>query len=270
MPGSDTPPGVDTGPPGESVHLTFGPDPLPLGEERTVCITVDAGNEVARQVRGIRTHLPTGSHHMIVYRTTGPLSATPTPCQPFADGASAVFIAETVNASIEYPTDAALVFTPHQRIRIEIHEVNYTGEPIDIHAEVDFDFYPLDETERMPVQFLFTGVMGLFLPARTTTEVHSFHGVPDGARIFGLTSHTHGLGVYSTIHRGTSEDDFTEMLHEADDWANPPLDRFDPPLTLSSTEGLRLSCEYDNTRDEDVGFGLDFADEMCFLWAYYY
>lgn len=269
-PGTDAPATVDAGPPGESAHLTFGPDPLPIGAERTVCITVDAGNAVPRQVRGIRTHLPTGSHHMIVYRTSRPLSSTPTPCSPFADGASAVFIAETVNASIEYPADAALEFSANQHVRIEIHEVNYTGEPIDIRAEVDFDFYPLDEVARMPVQFLFTGDMALFLPARTTTEVHSFHFVPDGARIFGLTSHTHGLGVYATIHRATSADDFTDMLHEADDWANPPLDRFDPPLTLEATEGLRLSCEYDNTRDEDVGFGLDFEDEMCFLWAYYY
>lgn len=162
-PGTDTPATVDAGPLGESVHLAFGPDPLPLGEERTVCITVDAGNPVPRQVRGIRTHLPTGSHHMIVYRTTRALSATPTPCSPFADGASAVFIAETVNASIEYPADAALEFTANQHVRIEIHEVNYTGEPIDIHAEVDFDFHPLDETVRTPVQFLFTDGRGAFL-----------------------------------------------------------------------------------------------------------
>ncbi len=269
-PGTDAPPGTDAGPPGESARLAFGPDPLAVGAERTVCITLDAGNEVARQVRAIRTHLPTGSHHMIVYRTDDAVNTTPTPCFPFADGGRAVFIAETIEASITYPADAALAFEANQHVRIEIHEVNYTGEPIDVRAEVNFDFYPIDGTERMPVQFLFTGDMALNLPARMTTTVESFHFVPDGARIFGLTSHTHGLGTYATIHRATSESTFTDLLHEADDWANPPLDAFDPPLTLEPSEGLRLSCEYNNTRDEDVGFGLDFEDEMCFLWAYYY
>lgn len=273
-PGRDAP-GLDawTAPdagPVESDTLTFGPDPLPVGAERTVCIVLDAGNDVARQVRAIRTHLPEGSHHMIVYLTSAPVDPTPTPCFPFAEGGSAVFIAETVDAYLRYPAEAALAFQANQHVRIEVHEVNYRDTPIDVTASVTFEYDPLGVPTVAPVQFLFTGDMSLFLPARTSTTATSFHFVPDGARIFGLTSHTHSLGVYASIHRATSETAYTTLLHEADDWANPRLDLFDPPLVLDPSEGLRLSCEYDNTSDSDVSFGLDFADEMCFLWAYYY
>lgn len=270
-PGTDAGPPVDAGPNPDFATVGFGPDPLAPGQERTVCVIVDAGNELARQVRAIRTHLPIGSHHMIVYRTSEPVRETPYPCFPFADGGEAIFIAETVEAELVYPADAALAFGAHQHIRLEIHEVNYTEAPIDVTSSVTFDFYPVDAPARDEVQFLFTGNMSLSLPPRQETTVTSFHSVPNGARIFGLTSHTHSLGTFAAIHRARSEGDFdSPALHEATEWAEPPLDTFEPPLVLGNDEGLRLTCTYYNDRSESVGFGLDFEDEMCFLWAYWY
>lgn len=267
----DSGPRPDAGPNADFATIDFGPHPLAVGAERTVCVILAAGNEVARQVRAIRTHLPVGSHHMILYRTSMPVRETPYPCFPFADGGEAIFIAETVEAELVYPADAALAFGPDQHVRLEIHQVNYTPEPIDVTASVTFDFYPVDEPPHSPVQFLFTGDMSLTLPARETTTVHSWHAVPEGSRIFALTSHTHGLGTYAAIHRARSVTDFDEPpLHESTEWAEPPLDTFAKPLELSASEGLRLTCEYFNDRETTVRFGLDFEDEMCFLWAYWY
>lgn len=269
--GTDAPARPDAPvPPTDTVTLSFGPHPLAIGDERTVCIVLDAGNDVERQVRTIRTHLPEGSHHMIVYRTDEPVRTTPVSCFPFADGGQAVFIAETREAELTYPPDAALTFEPHQHVKLEIHEVNYVGEPLDVTADVTFDYYEDDGTTRSPVQFLFTGNMALALPAHEVTTVESFHAAPSDARIFGITSHTHSLGTHASIHRGTSASDYTDVLHESNDWANPALDTFEPPLELGAGEGLRLECTFDNTTDAQVNFGLDFADEMCFLWAYYY
>lgn len=251
--------------------LGFGPHPISPGEERTVCVTLDAGNATARQVRAIRTHLPQGSHHMIVYRSEQPLNATPTPCFPFADGADAIFIAESVEGELVYPDDAALAFDAHQHVRLEIHEVNYYADDIDITASVEFEFLPVDAPARTPVQFLFTGDMGISLPPHQTTTITSFHTVPEGARVFALTSHTHSLGTYASIHDATSSSDTTgELLHESTSWAEPPLSTFAPPRVLAPGRGLRLTCTYENTRSETVGFGLGFEDEMCFLWAYWY
>jgi hypothetical protein len=265
----ERPIGGDGATSGDVATVSFGPHPTAVGLERTVCVVVDAGNAVARQVRAIRTSLPTGSHHLIVYRSGEPLRDEPTPCFPFADGAEAIFIAETVDAALTYPEDAGLAFDAHQHIRLEIHEVNYTGGPIDITASVSFDFYPLEEPARDEVRFLFTGNTSLDLPPRTTTEVTSFHSVPDGARIFALTSHTHSLGTYASIEIAGGELGAGELVHEATNWAEPPLDLFSPPRVIDPN-GLRLTCRFYNDREERVAFGLDFDDEMCFLWAYYY
>lgn len=268
---TDAGPPRDAGPPGPTASLTAGPYRLEPGDERTECVVLELDNATPRTVRAIRTTLTQGSHHMIIYRTDQPVMTTPTPCFPFADGGSALYIAESPMDELVFPEGAGLEFAARQHIRIEVHQVNYYGMPIDVSGSVEFEFYDEGVTGLSPVQLLFTGDMGISIPARAMGyEITSFFTVPSGARIFGLTSHTHSLGTLSTIHRARSETDLVEQLHQSDSWADPPLDVFSPPLTMASGEGLRLLCRYDNPGATPVGFGLGFEDEMCFLWAYYY
>lgn len=258
-------------PSADRATVSYGPERLEPGEEQTVCIVVDAGNEAERYVRAIRTTLPRGSHHMILYRTTEGLRPRPQSCIPFASGGDAMFIAETPEAELLFPSEAGLVFEAHQHVRIEVHAVNYVGEPIDVSASATFEFYPVDSPPSTEVHLLFTGDMSLSLPPHLETTVHSFHRPDPGARIFAITSHTHSLGTYASIEDAVSVSDTTgTLLHESRDWAEPPLDLFDPPLVIGEDRGLRLTCTYRNDTDDYVGFGLDFEDEMCFLWAYWY
>jgi hypothetical protein len=87
-------------------------------------------------------------------------------------------------------------------------------------------------------------------------------------RVFAITSHTHSLGVRSTIEHMASGSPM--LLHESLDWAEPPLTQLDPPLVFTGSESLRLRCEYQNDTNRDVMFGTAFEDEMCFMWVYYY
>lgn len=264
------PPASDAGgPPPETLTLEVTPHTLAVGDERTICFVLDAGNDVPRQVRAIRASLPVGSHHMIVYRTTEDVATAPFPCSSFETG-TAILGVQTATAELVYPDEAALELSAHQHIRLEIHEINYTPAPIDVSAAVSFELYPLDGASRAPVRYLFTGNPVLYLPAHMETAVASFHDAPPGAHFIGMASHTHALGVRATIHRATSDTEYTELLHTSTDWAHPPFDTFEPALVLAPGEGLRLECVFDNTTDRTVTFGLDFADEMCFLGAYYY
>ena len=89
--------------------------------------------------------------------------------------------------------------------------------------------------------------------------------------VFALTSHTHSLGVDSTIERVASESaPSTTPIHESLSWSEPPLTLFTPPLNFTGTDGLRLTCKYMNTTDQTVHFGTAFHDEMCFMWVYFY
>ena len=48
------------------------------------------------------------------------------------------------------------------------------------------------------------------------------------------------------------------------------MDQYEPPLVFTGSDGVRLRCEFNNTTDRLVTFGTRFADEMCFMWLYYY
>ena len=253
----------------ETRSITAGPFTVASGAERTQCVSFDVGNEGPMFVRAIRTHLTPGSHHMIVYRLDEPPDPTPRTCGSFSHGvADSIFIAQREEAGIEYPAGTGLRIDAHQTIGLEMHYINYVSdEPIDISGTVELDLVPADGAIE-DMHLLFDGDLSLSIPARSGHTTTSFHTIPSGARIFALTSHTHQLGVRATIHRGRSETDLGELLHESTSWAEPPLDTFDPMVVLDPGEGLVLTCEYYNPTDAEVGFGIGFDDEMCFLWAH--
>lgn len=60
-----------------------------------------------------------------------------------------------------------------------------------------------------------------------------------------------------------------EPAYESRSWADPPLVRFDEPLHVEDPTGLRLTCEWRNTTDGWVAFGLRATDEMCFGFGWY-
>ena len=206
---------------------------------------------------------------MIVYHLDEAPDSTPEPCGAFQHGvAASLFIAQQPEASLVYPEGAGLPVDAHQTIGLEIHYINYFGgDPIDVMGSVDLDLIEPDPSYGT-VDLVFTGDLDLRIPAHGASTETSMHFIPPDARLFGLTSHTHQWGVLTTIHRGRSVSMPEELLHTSTNWAEPPLDIFDPPLTFAADEGLILTCEFENLSDSVVRFGVDFNDEMCFLWAY--
>lgn len=266
--GADTAVGDDAGPVGIRA-VSMGPIVIPPGVERTECVKLPLDNQQPAMIRSIRTELGTGSHHMIITRASGSPEPNPRPCNAFGVAGDTLFIAEKPEADLRYPAGAGLRVEAQALIGIEIHYINVSDAEIELTGTVEFELAPVDSGLR-EVALLFTGDLALTLPPMTPTTVHSFHGVPSGAEIFGLTSHTHQYGTYAAIRRASSPGDMSgELLHEALVWSEPPLDTFDPPLVLEANEGLMLTCEYFNTTDQTVNFGTSAYDEMCFLWAHY-
>lgn len=246
----------------------IGPIRVAPGDEETVCMAVALDNDVAGSIVAIHSHLTEGSHHMIVSRADEVSPTTPTPCQPFALGISrTIFIAQQREAELVYPAGSGLRIDAHQPIRMELHYVNYVAEsPIDIAGSVDFDIVT-DDGELRQVQLLFTGELSFELPPREETIISSTHVLPEGASLFAITSHTHQLGIEATID--VVNGDGTTRIHTSDRWEDPPLDVFDPPMTVRFDDSLALRCVFQNTSDRTVRFGEEFDSEMCFLWAYY-
>ena len=179
----------------------------------------------------------------------------------------------------------ACVPDPEDGATFNVQVVNAQATPVAGPAEIqcggEVTFDTVDASDSYAAaELLFSGTLAIQIPPRTSptapTQVHHVTRAPQGARVFALTSHTHHLGILTTVNHadlggatgGTVRD--LRELHRSTNWAEPPLTTFDPPLTFAPSEGLHLACSYVNPTDRAVNFGLSANDEMCFLWAYYY
>ncbi len=259
----------------ETRALTIGPITVPAGGEQTVCVVLDLGNELPRMVRSVTTSLSEGTHHVIISRVDGALSPEPTPCGAFAGGGvgpdtEVLFIAQQPEAVLAYPAGAGLPVIAHQAIHLEMHYFNAQGAgDLEISGTVELALAPDDGVTLRPVELLFTGDLGLDLPAGEQVTVTGAFDLPDGVELFGTTAHTHQWGRRATVEliEGDGDPD-PELLHDSSDWAERPLAVFEP-VRIYGAHRLRLTCNFDNQSGADVGFGLGANDEMCFLWAHY-
>jgi hypothetical protein len=268
-------------------RVAIGPIMLDPGQERTVCIVRRMGNTTPQLIRRVTANLGEASHHMIIYRVPDRVERlAPYPCQPFSAAhdntatSGPVMIAQQPDARLELPAGVGLPTVADQFIQLEFHTLNTTSAPIESRGEVTFDTVDASDAYAA-AELLFSGTLSIQIPPRTPptapVQVHHVTRVPDDARVFALTSHTHHLGILATVSQsgpggmGGMVRDFRE-LHRSTNWAEPPLTTFDPPLTFTpmSGEALHLVCSYVNPTDRAVNFGLSANDEMCFLWAYYY
>lgn len=247
------------------------------GAEQHVCVIVEVPNQNAVWVDQVRATLSGGSHHLIVDRQAQgtALQLEPRSCSPtMASDGTRLMIAQQAETSITLPSGAALSIEPHQILFLQLHYFNSGSAVRDVTGTVELTV--ADPSGATPTAALsqFTGTIDINLKPNSPGQAqYFFRPTPStGTRhVFALTSHTHHLGVRSTIERVASETaPPTTPIHESTNWDEPPLTMFDPPLPFDGSDGLRLVCNYENTTSQTVFFGTGVDSEMCFMWVYYF
>jgi hypothetical protein len=266
---------------GESFSVTFDPVTVPGGEEDTKCVVKKLSNPNAIHVGQIHNELGPGSHHLIVYRTNDTEEITePFDCQPFADlldpaKGTPLMITQKADDLLVLPPGVAFAVDQEQFVRLEMHYLNATSDPIDISATSTF--YVMDEAAfENEADFLFFGDVDVDLPPNASTTLGpTFLEVPanlSGSKFFGLTGHTHQYGTNVTVAASDSEASAQTMIYDVADWVweEPETVYLEPALELPTGGGFHLTCNWNNTSPENVGFGESANAEMCFFWTYYY
>jgi hypothetical protein len=262
----------------EPMRLAIAARSVPPGGEDHVCVVLALPNQQVAWLESIHATLTSGSHHLIVDRNPvgTPEQRQPTPCLPTMGGDNTrLIIAQQADTRVQMPPGTALRIEPRQPVFLQLHYINLGDQPADIEGVVELALF--DDSAGTPIEAfsVFTGQTTIVLPAGEPGLAEFFLvPVPQPNRrvhVFALTSHTHSLGVESTIERVPDQfaPDATP-LHRSLDWHEPPLTSFDPPLAFDGSDGLRLRCHYVNDTERDVTFGTAFEDEMCFMWMYYY
>jgi hypothetical protein len=248
---------------------------IPVGAEAHRCVVVELPNSEPVWVETLHATLGNGSHHMIIDRRRAEDTLMPDAelCGPTMGGdASRLLIAQQHDTLLELPPNVGFLLEPKQRLFLQLHYINVTEKPMTIKGNIALNLFAQD-AKPIEAQSTFTGSTSINLaPRQPGTSTH-FQKLPAEQpwHVFAMTSHTHQLGVHSTIERVAALDAAeTTPLHESRDWSEPPLTVFEEPLVFDGSDGLRLTCRYMNTTDRTVTFGTAVDSEMCFMWIYYF
>jgi hypothetical protein len=265
---------------GDGTHITASllMRQVPASQEDHVCVVLALPNTDVAWVNDVHATLTTGSHHLIVDRQAEgtPTNTTPTPCAPtMASDVTRLVIAQQKDTNVALPDGVAFRLAAQQPLFMQLHYINLSDSPEDIQGTIDLTLVDPSAPTPIEAKSIFTGSLSIDLPPHSPGTSTAFVQIaPDSGaarNVFELTSHTHSLGVDATIERVASASaPSTTPIHESTNWAEPPLTAFSPPLAFLGTDGLRLTCKYENTTDQTVTFGTGFHDEMCFMWIYYF
>jgi hypothetical protein len=151
---------------------------------------------------------------------------------------SAIGGAQKAQASVEY-VDGVFAQIPMKGILYwNSHAFNLTDEDTTMHARLNYYFA---KSQQYPLQPIFN-ISAIFAPDAapyTTQTVCNNQDLPQGARLFELSSHTHkhGKGFTVTAPDGT-------LLYQSFVY-NDPVDLiFDPPLAFDSADPAQRRLRY--------------------------
>jgi hypothetical protein len=268
-------------PPPPSVSVSFPNVVIPPGVEKTECVVLRLGNTSPLRVGTIHNTLGPGSHHLVVYRVTdAEEKPTPFECTPFVDTldptkGSPLIVTQKSDDRLELPHGVAYTLDPHQMVRLEMHYINPSSAPKTITATTTLISISPDDY-RDEADFLFIGNPDIRIPPRSVKTLGpTFFQIPSDIgepKFFAMTGHEHQFGTNVQVAVTSGRDDPGTMVYDVPDWKwnEPKTEVFATPLTVPPGGGFRFTCTWNNTSDQQVGFGESAMDEMCFFWAYYY
>lgn len=146
----------------------------------------------------------------------------------------------------------------------EVHYVNPTDQPVDLYSVVNAWTIPQDEVT--------DGIWGgqvrdenIVIPAHAQRHTEWTRCVMNtDVEVQFLASHTHALGVEFTVAPFDGQTT-GEVFYTNDDWHDPKIVQYDPPLVVPAGTGFEYACTWQNPNAFEVTYGLTSEDEMCNL-----
>ena len=165
--------------------------------------------------------------------------------------------------TMNLPVGVVAQMPPTMDVIHEVHLVNTTEEDIAVYSRVNA--YTISDAE--VVEGIWGGQVRdetITVPAQSEATEWTRCVMNVDVDVLFLASHTHRRGIDFTIRRfdGTASGD---VFYSNDDWHDPKITQYDPPLVIPAGEGFEYTCTWRNSDDFDVTYGLTAEDEMCNL-----
>jgi hypothetical protein len=245
-------------------RIEVAPFKVPAGREVQRCVVV-AGIPEEGLVGVSRVVQRTGGHHLALYTSPSAVPGRTYDCTAASTMATARFISpgafDGTEENLAYRIKANAPFI------IQSHYINATTSEMTVNDVFEADLLPAGSTPRL-VDFMALVDTDFIIPTgrHSVTRTCNFARDIQLLRHFG---HMHELGSRYTLEQVTNG---TPVVLDRYDWEidyrdAAPLNDFPlvAPLVVRAGEQLRITCEWNNTRDHEV----QFPEEMCVTFMHY-
>ena len=238
-----------------------GPYVLPPGSERYFCYSHVLEEDL--YVDEIVLNSNPSVHHVVYAKTSSPDPDGFFECDIlFQNNWIPIFVAGTGDASIQMPAGAGHVLKKGTQLTVQLHLLNATID--EVTETVPLRFHRMKEAPQQEVQVVVFGSMNINLPPNQASEVVGDCQSDSDMQIFSVFPHMHLMGRSLSMKTGSDSDNMVEVFRRDpyifDDQSLATID-----LEIKTGDPVTITCGYENTLDETVGFGESTTSEMCFL-----
>jgi len=255
------------------------------GQEITYCYYFHTPNTQPLVIKRWTSEMTPGSHHMIMYTTTGdampPGTLSNAECGGFTGGniPSWTYAAQTTSAEVALPADDGTGLPLGQEIAagtpayFQMHYLNATDAPIHAHVTLNAEAYlPGVQYTRTAAYVTYNSAITI-APGEVGRVESMTCSVPPGVKFWTVSTHAHKQSVGTVVKDGPKAS--TSVVFSSTDWEHPGAKLWSAsPFFAFTTGKLTYECTYNNTGDtkgQTVIAGPSAAtNEMCMATGYYF
>lgn len=260
--------------PGEGFQVSLTTHAEPYSEIWD-CAVFDIPTDELAPVNWVKYLQNDGLHHVTLstlgFNTAGTMEPGMYDCNDLY--ADPVFMEDAVmifgnqgegEGEMHLPEGVAAQLPPTLALVYEVHYVNASPDPVDVYSYLNAYTIPDSEVE--------SGIWGGSVRDEHINLPGNAVGYSEWSRcvmntdveVLFLASHTHELGVKFEIAHWDGET-VGETFYSNDDWHDPKIVQYEPPMVLPQGQGFQFTCTWDNPNPDPVTYGLTSTDEMCNL-----
>jgi hypothetical protein len=205
-----------------------------------------------------------GSHHLFAFYAPGATDGPLEECSGL-EFTRSIHTSQSPHNTFNYPPGVGAVVKKTEGVRLAVHYVNPSDEPLDVDATVRF-YVAAPGTVTDHAAHIFYNNVGVYVPPHSPGTAKKTCVLPKDISLFSVTSHMHKFGTSFK-----AETDDGQTLYESTSWSEAPFHVFDPPLALKKGQKVTYTCSYQNSTDSPLTFGESAnTNEMCILSGRYF
>ncbi len=238
---------------------------IPAGTEFYKCARVTLSEDT--YISDFKAIGPAGTHHTVlsVGDPDGPDGIST--CDAGKNHPTMIFGSGIGPAEFSFPEGVGVKIPAGQQLLLNLHLFNVSESVITGTSGTQVKFSSADKIIH-EAESVLAGSVQISIPPGQAVDVVGNCTAEQDITVISVAPHMHQIGTHMKIEALRADGDMM-LSDEPYDFRDQKLYQLEP-FTMKQGDKIKVTCSYNNTTDQTVGFGDSSNSEMCFGGFYRY